>query len=210
VLATVARVPPHRAAYHQLQIPNVSGTVPFFPPFADDPLVRVTPNGESIVIVERDAPRSEQGSFRVRRYDHRGRQTVESVHSFIARPITPRDVDSALAAAIRQTTAIRSSVGSEAILREGMLRVLYRPPYYPAVRSALVADDGSVWLQDMLAPDEWIMLDRAGRDLGRVSIPADIAPLWIGEGKFVGAIRDADDVPTIIRYGLVCRERCPR
>jgi hypothetical protein len=78
-----------------------------------------------------------------------------------------------------------------------------RPPLY----AQLYADfNGGLWIEafsvNARAPRRVIVLDRAGRTVGQLDLPANFEVQEIGERHIVGVERDADGLRTIVVFPL--------
>ena len=76
------------------------------------------------------------------------------------------------------------------------------PEYYPAFSSFSVSADGTIWLSEYGVRDTRLVIDPAGRILMRVRIPAGLAVFAISRTHAWGRLRDADDLPIIVRYRI--------
>lgn len=76
------------------------------------------------------------------------------------------------------------------------------PGTYPAIQSFFFSDDGHLWVVPVLGPDRSALdvFDPSGAYLGRVTPPGRILPSpapAIRGDRFVGLVRDEDDVETV-------------
>jgi hypothetical protein len=72
------------------------------------------------------------------------------------------------------------------------------------VETAVVADDGSVWLGlQGHSPPQWLVLDSAAAPVARVTGEPTLRILVIREGEVWGVIRDELDVPSLVRYRVL-------
>ena len=93
-------------------------------------------------------------------------------------------------------------------LESDIQNAFYQPAYTPPVQSALVAENGDLWLErtgDVLDGEgdaeltEWWILDDAGEWQGRAHTPADLRILRIESEAVWGVVTDDFDVNYIVR-----------
>lgn len=94
-------------------------------------------------------------------------------------------------------------------IREGMRALLEEvpsPDVMPAFRALLADAEGNLWMEEPRAPGDeqpvWIVLDRAGRFLGRVETPAGLTIDQIGADYLLGRAADDLDVEHVRLYRL--------
>jgi hypothetical protein len=76
------------------------------------------------------------------------------------------------------------------------------PATYPAIQSFFFSEDGHLWVIPVLGPDRTVVdvFDPSGTFLGRMTLPGRIVPSpapAIRGSRFVGLVRDEDDVETV-------------
>jgi hypothetical protein len=96
---------------------------------------------------------------------------------------------------------------------EGWMSSVSRPEWLPFFDRALWEDDGRVWLRQYRLPVEqaeggsdrwWRVSIEDGLD-GYLTVPAGLAPAWVGGDEVLGVVRDDFDVPYLVAYRLVPR-----
>jgi hypothetical protein len=91
--------------------------------------------------------------------------------------------------------------GDRGVVEEAVRGAMRLPRSFPPFTDYRIGSDGSVWLQLRSATDSanWAVIDPRGKPAGRVSLPHEVSPLWIGRG-FVWAVHyDHVDVPWLVR-----------
>lgn len=116
-------------------------------------------------------------------------------------PVTPDVIERYVAS---QLDALRNQDARQE--NERFYATVDYPERLPAYGSMRVDDDGNLWVQDyVVARDDslrWSIFDRAGRILGRVSMPPGMAVHQIGPDYVLGMVRDELDVEHIVLFGL--------
>ena len=118
----------------------------------------------------------------------------------------------------REFTPVPVAEGDLAEFREEIRDFIGSPGYdesripkaKPAFQTVTVASDGHLWVRRHLAHGDggtaFDVLDPEGRFLGEVRLPAEIAvygPLLIGRDAIHAVVRDALDVPQVVRWRIV-------
>lgn len=133
-----------------------------------------------------------------------GEQVVETTVSLEARPFDPAELERAKAAAV---AAAQGEAQRDAV------EAVYDPALHPAAMPLLDAlvpgPDGEVWGRrfalDGDALREFLVVNRQGQLLARVSVPADVTVHQVGQDFLVGVRRDADGVESVVEFGLTRR-----
>lgn len=173
--------------------------------FARDPL------GRHVTIVERAAASAPgDHSFRAYRIALDGDTLFDRPYRYTARPVDPAWADSARRASRDRWTSAefnlpRSGGALTASEIDLLQEALAIPEFHPPVRDVVVGRDGSAWLRrdgESSRAASWLVLDPAGRIAGRVAAPngleirnADASHVW-------GVVKDALDVPYLVRYRI--------
>ncbi len=118
-------------------------------------------------------------------------------------PVTPADVDSALA-------RLRAQIG-EANLPSGFVDAQMSRPVadsMPAYTSNFTHDpDGNLWIGEFRRPGDdvprWSVFDRDGQLLGVVSGPAGFRLADVGRDYVLGVVEDDLEVERVVRYALI-------
>ena len=120
-------------------------------------------------------------------------------------PIPERQLDTT---AIRR---IRTSLLSDAMNWTDRSRVeaFYSVPFprrAPRFRRLLSGANGEMWIElfreDTAAPLSYIVMNRAGATVGRLTLPPRVTPLAVGPDEILGVRTDADGLEHVVRYAL--------
>jgi hypothetical protein len=178
-------------------------------PFGDQPLATVTPDDELVVLSRRAYDGEGRPTARLSWIAMTGDTLLSKDLEYRPEPLHEETVDSAVHAQAQQMLGFMQrmdpdlgAAGLEAEMREAM----YAPEYKPAFRGLVVAQDGSVWIQEFEAnPDgaRWRILGRNGEPMAVVSTPASIRVLLVTEDAVWGVETDEFDVNYIVRYEIV-------
>lgn len=186
---TLLRVPARNSVF---ALPVGGGTRYFPQPFNDDPVFAASPDGDWLLSV---TP-SDAGStttLEIQMRDATGRQRYRTSMSIAGEPVSSRSVDSVIAA-IRQ----RAADAPADVVR----RALRIPRMHPVIRGALVSGEGEALLR-LRTPgggETWNLLSATGAPIALLDVPAGAEVIGIDRGVVWALVRDADDVPSIVRY----------
>ena len=160
------------------------------------PLVEVSSSGDIVVVVRQEPSR--RGRISIVGISTASGDTI--VNRSMVRPLVrvPKTtIDSLRASALKGRSVSPA-------LRQAYQQITY-PPYFDAFRRLIVGLDRSIWLEQADADGvrTWIVLDKAGSPMGKVTIPArmrvhaaTLASLWAVEEDELGE-------QTITRYFVV-------
>lgn len=87
-----------------------------------------------------------------------------------------------------------------------MARDLKLPAHYPAVRSAVLGEDGTLWLEEWTSPPSqrrWRVVGVDGSEPGGVLLPRNVSVRAVSRDGFWALVYDADGVQDVVRYRLV-------
>jgi len=149
--------------------------------------------GSSVVV-------GDQERFELRVYDESGKleRLIRLPEEGLA--VTKADVERL----IEEEVARRPAAERPGFRRE--LEAMDVPPTRPAFGDLLVDDAGNLWAAEYARwpqfPRTWTVLDRAGRWLGTVAMPAGFRPLQVGTDRVLGVWRDPMDVERVRLYAL--------
>jgi hypothetical protein len=133
------------------------------------------------------------GQLQFRRVNLMTRQVGAPITaSLTPRPVAPRVADS-----IINVVAARTNPPELAQKYRGTAKV---PQNYPAFKFAEPGLDGSVWIEEWGDRTARVILDPTGKAVGRVRFPNGFLPFAASLTQVWGYMRDADDLPIIIRY----------
>jgi hypothetical protein len=82
---------------------------------------------------------------------------------------------------------------------------LNRPPFAPAISSARVGQDGSLWLRREDRGEAfftWALFDTEGRGLGRVDVPSNVTVHWSRGNVIWASVSDGFGIPWLVRFRL--------
>ncbi len=196
-------------AHQSMRFDLTNGRSSVRQPFSDEPAVAVSPLGTLVAVVERAAARSARpATFRVRMWSPARGWFAEREFPYRPRPLEERVVDSTVRAI--EAGLARMSPGIP-IGRDSLRRALYRPAYYPPVAEVRLGRDSTLWLRLAAEPPRplaaarvlWLVLDWTGAPLRTVEAPAGLR-IYDASGDLLwGVERDADEVPSVVRYRVV-------
>jgi hypothetical protein len=189
------------AGHDWFAVPNADGGfVLMKQSFPDQPLGLTSAREPRLVVVDRAARRGAKGKARIVAFSSDGRTLWERQMAVDARPIPKRVLDSVWT---RHLKGVRGVPNGEQRLRER----LFLPSTYPLIRSAFLSHSDELWLQldERAGAEQWVVLDRDGRTVGRVPVPSGVT-LQAGSGGVVWGTRlGPDDVPMLVAYEVVRR-----
>lgn len=180
--------------------------------FPRDPLVRVTPTGDRVFVIDYPTTESREAELvRVRAFDADGKLIFDRRHAIPGVPIPRRVADSTYAAAItRLGTALQIDRRDAEDLARSTFPV---PAAYPLVSAAAPSSDGSLWLAAWPNADEsrrWYILDAQGRLVAQTEASERVTIRFILDGKAWGVELDELDVPFVVRYRVSLAARRDR
>ncbi|MEX2529360.1 MAG: hypothetical protein WD960_01190 [Gemmatimonadota bacterium] len=155
---------------------GTSAVFMFTQPFADPPLLGVSPTGEDIVVLDRAVAS-------IRAMDN---EPVYTVHWFTPDGDTIRSLEYPYEPVVIEEAWVREWSAAQAPrlstdLEEGAelaLQALYRPAVLPPVSSFLVGTDGTIWVRREEVPDAetvmWELIAPDGSRLGQVELDAEL------------------------------------
>jgi hypothetical protein len=163
----------------------------------------LAPGGAEAVVVESAEQWGGQpGQLKIRRIDTRsGRISSPVVVSLPPRKVSPSEADSL----IQRGAARMSSPRAQEEYREKAKIAAV----YPALMSFMIASDGAVWVTPYAEPTMRIVVDRDGTPVMRVRLPVGFFEFAASATHVWGVLRDADDLPIILRYRIVGEEPPP-
>lgn len=177
-------------------------------PFGDKPLFHVSPRGALLVLDRRVFDGDGTPAIRLTRIDMQGDTMWSREIRYTPQPLPRERLDSAARAQaeglvdfIQRMDPEMSLPRLESDLREAM----FGPEFLPAVKSMVVAEDGSIWLQRFSPSEEgmvWWVLDADAEPLATALTPPGLRVLLITEEEIWGVETDALDVDYIVRYDI--------
>jgi hypothetical protein len=139
----------------------------------------------------------------ITQYDPDGRKRAQ----FTA-PIAPRPLD------VDRIRRLRSRLLDDAMNWNDRARVdagysLPLPAIAPRFARFLPGTGGEMWIElfaeDPAAPRQYLVVDRAGRAIGRVSLPPATTPFEIGPNYVLGVRTDAEGLEHIVQHAMTRR-----
>lgn len=176
-------------------------------PFLHTPLSSIVPDGSGVVVVERDpAADSQESSFRVLLINSTADTVFSKSIPYDPIPLTEQHIHSATERASRgrapHVVVPALVVRVDALRSHGFVPVTHVP-----VNALATGQDGTIWLQGPLVPDDgpvlWTVLGSSGDVEGYVRLPACQSVLAARGDVLIVQELDDLDVPYIIRYRLV-------
>jgi hypothetical protein len=174
-------------------------------PWPDAPLWMNAADGQSIVVVERQAAAAtSQAAFRILRIGLTGDTLVDQLVSYSPRAIEPRAREDALRALAERLSRRVDASGSPAELEEDARRRLDNQRSYPPITELLTGRDGTIWLRREDTPDsvEWHVFNAVGSEIGRLRLPAALRVYGADSDRVWGVVRDELDVPFVEVYRI--------
>lgn len=172
-----------------------------YQPFDDGTLLAVSPDGERIVVVEREAARNGRRAIFSLLVLAAGGDTLADARI----PYRPQALNEEMINRVVEVpdARIASRFPSPAAARRAIRQAVYLPAYQPPVTDVVVGRDHTVWLRREhtgTSTVEWTVLDERGGTLGRLNIPsaakvfqADLEHVWTVE-------HDELEIPYVCRY----------
>lgn len=171
-------------------------------PLPDAPLWKEMDGGQGLVTVERPAASSAgPTTFRVTGLGASGDTLFSRTLPYEPVPLSPEEED----ALLDELAARHRSRGTPAAVRSALEEGLDLPAFHPPVSDLVPGRDGTVWLRrEERSGDgvDWLVLDREGRELSQVRLPADLRVLRARAGRVWGVVADELDVPYVRVYDI--------
>jgi hypothetical protein len=174
-------------------------------------LVAYSPDGTWVAVVDRAAAGlPEVGQLPIHAMDANGDTLWSRTFAYEPAAIPQSLVDSLFNARLESRLAQASRTGETRDQARAWTeeRITF-PGHWPPILSALVGQDGRLWLE-WYAPEgsvsEWWVLDREGRPAGRIAPAKRIAAFAADADALWAAETDALEVPYVVRYRIEGRE----
>lgn len=190
-------------------------------PFADAPLLRVSPAEPAFYLLDRPASRSGGASrFSITKVDLDGDTVFSRDYGYEPRAIPHSLVEDVVEAWVDAVSDVPVPTAPPRSTAERWTRqALYRPEYLPPIAELVVGRDGTLWMREWDAGTlpswmraegvtaglaaNWLLADPDdGAVLGTVELPADFDLLEADRRFIWGTVRDELDVPYVVRYRL--------
>jgi hypothetical protein len=172
-------------------------------PWNDSDLQSIAPNGTIIATVSRAPAQGNQPSvFHLRIRDGQKVITDTSI-AYDAVPVTDSLVNDAWNAMRADLGKLITMWSSESVARNAFEKALYRPPHLPSVKTLLVGNDSTIWLERPTANRTlWEVYDLHVRILGRFELPRAFQGLTASGSAIWGRELSEDGAWEIVRYRL--------
>jgi hypothetical protein len=180
-------------------------------PFADGPISHVSSDGVLTVLDRRSSTSAEEGTMRLTKIAMTGDKLLTKDIAYVPDPLPKERVDSASAATaarMHEFMRRRDPGLSLAKLEADIDAATYSPDFLPPVRSMVVAEDGSIWLE-RFTPSAggvtWWVLDHDAEPVATAVTPVGLQVRLITSDAVWGIEIDELDVNHIVKYDLVRR-----
>lgn len=164
-------------------------------PFCPTSLRSVSPNGEWIVVVDPGAEDQSGIPVRVSLFRSSGASAYSRVYRFPTRRVSGADVDSVV-----------ERRGGLPGTRKEYLDAIRRgphPTWMPSVSSAVVTNDGQVWIEVASrdrSTSSWRVLSTAGADSSRVAFPRNFSLRAVDADRAVGVESTELGTENVVEY----------
>lgn len=133
-----------------------------------------------------------------------GEQVVETTVGLELRPFDGAELERARVAAAARAQGEPQRAGVEAVYDPAL-----RPAAMPLLDALVPGPDGEIWARrfalDGATLREFLVVNRQGQILARVSVPVDITVHQVGQDFLIGVRRDADGVESVVEFGVTRR-----
>lgn len=174
------------------------GPIPFsMTPFTLGPRSDWTVSGDLVWVLD-------GASGGLRAFNGLGEMVVETTIGLKARPFDAGELERAKAAAVAGALEETQRAAVEALYDAAL-----RPAAMPLLDALVPGPAGEVWVRrfalDGATLREFLVVNRQGQILARVSVPADVTVHQVGEDFLIGVRRDTDGVESVVEFGLTRR-----
>ncbi len=174
------------------RLPGGRGEVQLPQPWGTRDLLGVSPDGGSVVVLERPLVATQQGSeYRLSGLSASGQVVFRT--SVPYQPVPLRE--STVARWIEETAAgLEAAFGNAAAAREALRDALVRPRFLPPASAIVVGRHGIIWVQreDDGAGTRWDVFTPAGERTRAVRGPPGLRLLDVSAGRALGLLRRGD------------------
>jgi hypothetical protein len=167
-------------------------------PFRDYALSEGLADGSALVLIDRAAPtRSDSAFVTVTRIDPVTRSAGSRAYAFSPVRVSAAVSDSVFRRAVSgfDSAYLNRNIAS---LRQRA----FSPTYLPFATSALVGNDGSVWLEDGWTTKRWVVIDADGTPIASVAMPEGFQPRVVNSRQAWGYEETSEGIPLVTRYSL--------
>lgn len=163
-----------------------------------NPIVALSPDGHRLLVVERPAPDSPTGRFRLRVYEAGKGRILDRSIPVRAAPLTEDWINSRLDPLFDEG---RMSL----ITRRELESSMWKPDYHPPVSRANIGSDGSIWIaRETTDPESvrWEVYDLTGTLQFTTWLPGDLRVYWVDRSQVWGSRPGQLDIPQIEGYRI--------
>lgn len=166
---------------------SLMGQATLVQPFRDDDLFTLSPEGPSVVKVERRVETATVAPhFIVTSFSPTGQLRFKVRHSYRARHTNSQAVDSVVRLLV-EAIARHSRFSHVSDVEHQVRANLFVPTFFPAVTHLLVSPEGSIWLERPDLHGDWQVLSSKGSSVARIRLPPRIRLLAASGSMLLGA-----------------------
>jgi len=166
-------------------------------PWGTRDLLAVSPDGGSIVVLERPlAERQQRSEFRLTRLSASGEVVFSTSVPYQPVPLA----EATVTRWIDETAAgFVSAFGNAAAAREALREALFRPSFLPPASAVVVGRDGTSWVQreDKEAGTRWDVFTPTGERTRSVRGPPGLRLLDVSAGRALGLLRRGEETELV-------------
>jgi hypothetical protein len=162
-------------------------------PLSDGSLFDASSNGQTLVVVHREAGSAQGSAFEVVRIDATGRALWTRTL-----PYSPRALSTSVKDSLIKSAGSRSS-------NEREIRAIAKfPAHIPTISRVVAGEDGTIWLRreefGRSGVAEWNVMSRNGQLIARLETPKALQVHAATAQQVFGVLPDENDVPVVVRY----------
>ncbi|MBA4160201.1 MAG: 6-bladed beta-propeller [Gemmatimonadetes bacterium] len=182
------------------QAPIPGGSAYVGAPVRSSDIVRVAPDGSSVVYVRRPLPtRSDQAAFSVLKMRTPTDTVFLRSYRYTPRPIPRQAADSLRSGVVDFLDRWKSRAEAQRFIRDSNLM----PQYQPGISSMMVGDGGTIWLGREVLGERairWLSLNARGEIGGHIVVPANVRLLAARGDRVWGVETGEWGVEYVVRY----------
>lgn len=179
------------------RLPRGRGEVQLPQPWGTRDLLAVSPDGSSIVVLERPLVEREQRSeYRLTRLSASGQVVFTTRVQYQPVPLA----EAAVVRWIDETaTGFEAAFGNAAVAREALREALFRPSFLPPASAVVVGRDGTSWVQreDKEVGTRWDVFTPTGERTRSVRGPPGLRLLDVSAGRALGLLRRGEETELV-------------
>ncbi len=175
-----------------------SGSAIAVPPFPNEVVWGLSPDGTRIVAVDARPGSVPPGEMSIRAISTTGDTLFELTWPIETFPIPKQRRSEAL-----ERMRERARSASNPLVAEALRRAARVPEHYPPARELVVGMDGSAWVRGTLRERGYLVFDPQGQPLGRAIIPANRSIL-AAQGDTIWVVEFSQwDVESVSKYRVL-------